>query len=110
MLKIIGYWTFPTDEAAFEEHYKNVHLPKAAAVPGLRRLVTTKCESAFEGGPPEHYRIAEMVFDDMDSLAKAGESAEYRAMREDAEYMHGAFGATVSGELGQEVISDLVKG
>lgn len=110
MLKIIGYWTKPNDVEGFEEHYRTTHLPKAAAVPGLRRLVTVRCESAFEGGEPEHYRVAEMVFDDMDALAKAGESPEYAAMRADAELMHEKFGASVTGELGQEVISDLVKG
>jgi uncharacterized protein (TIGR02118 family) len=110
VLKIIGYWTRPNDVEAFEEHYRTTHLPKAAAVPGLRRLVTVRPDSAFEGGEPEHYRIAEMVFDDMDALAQAGESPEYAAMRADAEFMHEKFGASVTGELGQEVISDLVKG
>jgi uncharacterized protein (TIGR02118 family) len=104
MLKIIGYWTRPDDIEGFEAHYASTHLPKANAVPGLRRLVTMRPEGAFEGGEPEHYRVAEMVFDDMDALERAAESPEYRAMREDAEYMHETFGASVTGELGQEVI------
>jgi uncharacterized protein (TIGR02118 family) len=107
MLKIIGYWSTPNDIEAFEEHYRTTHLPKAAAVPGLRRLVTMKPEQAFEGGEPAHYRIAEMVFDDLESLTKAGESAEYAAMRADAEYIHETFGASVTGEVGDEVIQDL---
>lgn len=110
MLKIVGYWTTPDDIEGFEQHYASTHLPKANAVPGLRRLVTVRCDAAFEGGDPMHYRIAEMVFDDMEALAKAGESPEYAAMRADAEYMHETFGASVDGELGQEVIYPVAPG
>ncbi|CAB4957606.1 unannotated protein [freshwater metagenome] len=107
MLKIVGYWTEPNDIEGFEKHYREIHLPKAAALPGLRRLVVTRPVSGFEGGKPEHYRVAELVFDDAEALALCADTPEYRAMRDDAEDIHSKFGTAVTGELGEEVIVDL---
>ena len=46
MYKVIGTWSWPDDLEAFEDHYWNVHMPIARAVPGLQGLSTLKAERA----------------------------------------------------------------
>lgn len=43
MHTLIAVWSAPDpeDEEAFEEHYRNEHALKAAAVPNLQKLITT---------------------------------------------------------------------
>jgi uncharacterized protein (TIGR02118 family) len=102
--KIFAYWGAPKpeDEAAFEEHYLNVHCPKAAAVPGIRRLILTRCEG-FEGGDGPHYRVAELGWDSREALEECEKSEEWAILRADAGEMIERFGVTLENETGEEV-------
>jgi uncharacterized protein (TIGR02118 family) len=106
MLKLIGYWSAPAnpdDIPAFEEAYLNRHCPKAAKIPGLRRLITTRVAEGLEGTTPSNYRVAELLFDDKASYEAAEATPEFQAMREDGGSLVAEFGVTVSGEIGEEV-------
>jgi uncharacterized protein (TIGR02118 family) len=72
----------PTDLEAFERHYRDVHIPLAKKMAGLRRYTLSRNPTAVRGDAP-HYRIAELDWDDMDSLRRAYESPEGRATAED---------------------------
>ncbi len=79
MARFIILWNKPTDLEAFDRHYREVHIPLAKAMPGLRRYTLSRDTSAVRGGEP-YYQIAELDWDDMDSLRHAlFESAEGRA-------------------------------
>ena len=106
MLKIVGFWTAPSDPAdipRFEEDYMNRHVPVAARLPGLRRLTTLRVETGYMGGDVQHYRIVEAWFDDRDALEAALRTAEFKAMRKDRQRLIDTYGVMNSAEIGEEV-------
>lgn len=83
MVRFIVLWkNTPTDVEAFERHYREVHIPLAKRMTGLRRYTLSRDPTAVRGDSP-HYRIAELDWDDMRSLRRAFESPEGRAVGED---------------------------
>ena len=86
MYKLYALWSAPKpeDQPAFEKHYVGTHAPLAAAVPEVRRLVTTLTPKGLEGAAPAVYRVAEMIFDSEQSLERSTESPEWKRVREDA--------------------------
>ena len=83
MVRFIVLWKdTPTDVSAFERHYREVHIPLARKLAGLRRYTLSRNAFVVRGEEP-HYRIAELDWDDMASLRRAFESPEGRAVAED---------------------------
>ena len=74
----------PGDPDGFERHYREVHVPLVAAVPGLRRCTLTR-PRALAGDAP--YLLAELWFDDGDALRAALRTPEMAATGEDAAAM-----------------------
>lgn len=103
MHTLVAVWSAPDteDEAAFEEHYTNEHAPKAAAVPNLEKLVTTRTAEGLEEGESSFYRVAEMVFESPEAMHEAEESEEWAALREDAGEMIEQFGVTMEVGIGE---------
>jgi uncharacterized protein (TIGR02118 family) len=64
MMKLTVLYSPPTNTEAFEEHYRNVHLPAVAKVTGVARLELTRFVGASDGGKPSFYRMAELYFKD----------------------------------------------
>ena len=83
VVRFIVFWkNTPTDVNAFERHYREVHIPLARKLAGLRRYTLSRNASVVRGEEP-HYRIAELDWDDMASLRRAFESPEGRDVAED---------------------------
>ena len=79
MARFVILWGKPKDAEAFDRHYREVHIPLAKKMPGLRRYTLSRNISAVRGGEP-YYQIAELDWDDMASLQHAlFQSAEGRA-------------------------------
>ncbi|MER6420078.1 EthD family reductase [Streptomyces sp. NPDC001137] len=74
----------PPDPAAFDRHYREVHLPLARKLPGLRRYALGREPTAVRGGEPP-YLVAELEWDTMEELRAAFASAEGHACAEDSE-------------------------
>lgn len=74
----------PTDPEAFEAHYREVHVPMAAEVPGVQRAEFAKVFPKEDGTPTPEYRIAELYFADYDSAVAALASPEGAALAGDA--------------------------
>ena len=74
----------PADPAAFDRHYREVHLPLARKLPGLRRYTIGGEVTAVRGGEPCHL-VAELEWDTMEELRAAFASPQGRACAEDAE-------------------------
>lgn len=104
MYKIVALWGAPkpSDVEAFEKHYAETHVPLARKVPYLKRLVLTRADGGLEGAPAPFYRVAELLFDAPEALHRASESAQWRAMREDAGKMIERFGVTLQAAMGWE--------
>lgn len=106
MYKVIGYWSAPAraeDIDAFEDEYMNVHVPIATKIPGLLQLLTTRVDSAYGGGTPAHYRIAELVFADKESQEAGLASPEYVAVSTHGGQLVERFGVQITGEIGEVV-------
>lgn len=73
----------PADPAAFDRHYREVHLPLARRLPGLRRYTLGSGATEVRGGESCHL-VAELEWDSMDELHAAFASPEGRACAEDS--------------------------
>jgi uncharacterized protein (TIGR02118 family) len=78
MFKMIALYKQPQDAAEFDRQYFQEHLPLAMKMPGLKRSEVSKINGS-PMGQSEYYLIAEMYFDDMESLKAATSSAEGKA-------------------------------
>lgn len=103
--KLFAYWSAPQPEDVedFEQYYAETHVPRAAAVPNLRAITTTRTADGFEGAATDHYRVAEMVFDSPEALAESAESEEWATMRACSGEIIERFGVTMRVEMGDSV-------
>ena len=77
--KLVVLYGAPDDPAAFDAHYTGTHAPLAQEVPGLRRFDHGHVLSGADGSEPPYYYLAELYFDDADSLARGLASSEGQA-------------------------------
>jgi uncharacterized protein (TIGR02118 family) len=107
MYKLFAVWTAPNPdgEEAFERHYTDVHLPLAASIPGVRKLVATRTSDSLGDGEGEGalHRITELWFDDRAAMEAAEASPEGQATIEDAVEIQERFGATLTSAAGPAV-------
>jgi uncharacterized protein (TIGR02118 family) len=103
--KLFAVWTNPAPEdvEAFEGHYTEVHVPLAASIPGVRRVVLTRTADALGEEPSPLHRITELWFDDAEALAAAAASPEGQATIADAVEIQARFGAALTSVAGVSV-------
>jgi uncharacterized protein (TIGR02118 family) len=86
MVKLIYCITkkaYITDEEFFR-YWKNIHGPIGARIPRLRKLVQShRLIATGDKHSPDYDGVAELWFDDMQSLLAARQSPEWRASTED---------------------------
>ena len=90
MHRIMIQYAVPADAPGFDAHYRDVHVPLASKLPGLRRF-TLSHPRALGGGDAPHL-VAELWFDDGDAMKAALKSPEMAETGADAEHMREAFG------------------
>ncbi|MEV7021189.1 EthD family reductase [Kitasatospora sp. NPDC093558] len=90
--RFLVLWGTPQDPAEFERHYRDVHIPLARKLPGLRRYSLSRNAMPIRGGDA-YYLVAELDFDDITSLREAFGSPEGRATAADVAVL--AAGASV---------------
>jgi len=86
-VKLVALWGTPTDVEGFEKDYEAIHLPLVAALPGLKGAVASKAIS----GP--YYRMAELLFEDAESMGSALGSPEAEKVLADSSRLQETFGA-----------------
>jgi uncharacterized protein (TIGR02118 family) len=79
--RFIVLWERPTDPEAFEHHYRDVHIPLARKIPGLRSYAICDDPLPVRGEPC--FRVAELRWDTMDDLRTGFASPEGRATADD---------------------------
>ena len=82
MVRFLVLYDRPEDTAAFDRHYREVHIPLIKKLPGLRRYSIGRNATAIRGGEP-YYQIVELEWDDMAALQKAFQSPEGQANAQD---------------------------
>ena len=96
MHRITIQYAAPADPEGFDAHYRDVHVPLAASLPGLRRFALSRPRALGPGEAP--HLVAELWFDDADALRAALKSPEMAETAADAERMckaHGVPGTTM---------------
>jgi uncharacterized protein (TIGR02118 family) len=81
--RFLVFWERPSDPEAFERHYREVHIPLARKIPGLRSYAITDNPVPVRGEP--FFRIAELRWDTLDDLRAGIDSPEGRAVADDVD-------------------------
>lgn len=82
MVKLVALYKKPQDPAEFDKHYFDIHIPITNKMPGLKRVEVSRVLGA-PMGESEYYMIAELYFDDMETLKASMSSPEGRASAKD---------------------------
>ena len=82
MMKLTVLYGPPTDTAAFDQHYQDVHAPLAQKIPGLTRFEAGKV-TTLDGSDPPYYLMAQLWFEDMASFGAGMGSPEGAAAAAD---------------------------
>ena len=82
MARFAVMYDTPSDIEAFERHYREVHIPLAKQLPGLRRYTVSHDATPVIGEP--YYLVAMLDWDDMESLGAALDSEAGNKTAEDA--------------------------
>lgn len=82
MVRFLVSYNTPEDPAEFDRYYREVHIPLAKSLPGLRRYTISRNAALIRGTGP-YYMIAELDFDDRAALAAAFASPEGQAAAQD---------------------------
>jgi uncharacterized protein (TIGR02118 family) len=82
MVRFLVLYDTPRDSEAFDRHYREVHIPLARKLPGLRRYTISHNTTPIRGSE-SYYMIAELDWDDMAALQRAFQSPEGKATAED---------------------------
>ena len=69
MIRFLVVYPQPTDTAAFERHYFDVHVPLAKQLPGLRRYTVSRNAAPIRGTETFHL-VAELDWDDLESMRR----------------------------------------
>jgi uncharacterized protein (TIGR02118 family) len=72
--RIVVQYGQPTDPAAFDQHYRDVHIGLAQAIPGLQRFAIGHPRS-LDGSTPAHYLVAELEFESAEAMGAGMTSA-----------------------------------
>jgi uncharacterized protein (TIGR02118 family) len=75
MVRFIALYDQPEDAEAFDRHYREVHIPLAKKLPGLRRYTISR-NARPSRGADAYYLVAELDWDDMDALERDFRSPE----------------------------------
>ena len=82
MVRFMALYDQPEDAEAFDRHYREVHIPLAKKLPGLRRYTISRNARPTRGADP-YYLVAELDWDDMNALERDFRSPEGQATAED---------------------------
>jgi uncharacterized protein (TIGR02118 family) len=73
----------PSDPAAFDEHYRSVHLPLAHKIPDVQDVSVRKVVGTPDGSPPPYHLVVNLTFADAATFGAAMGSAEGQAAAAD---------------------------
>lgn len=79
MAQLMVKYCKPSDTAAFDKHYAEVHTPLAKTIPGLRKFEVSHGGVGTPQGPSDYHLIAILHFDDVASIQSAFASPEGQA-------------------------------
>ena len=85
MTRLTVLYGHPTDPAEFDRYYREVHIPLAKKMQGLKGWTIGKCEAATLGERPPYYMIVGLYADSRADLEATLASPEGQATIADVE-------------------------
>lgn len=82
VVKLTVLYGPPSDPAAFDEHYANVHAPLAEKIPNVQRFEAGRTVG-MDGGAAPYHLIAELWFENAEILQESMSSPEGQAAADD---------------------------
>jgi uncharacterized protein (TIGR02118 family) len=82
MVRFLVLYNRPQDPGEFDRYYRQVHIPLAKKLPGLRGYTISRDPAPIRGGEP-YYLVAALDWDDMAALQQAFQSPEGQAAAQD---------------------------
>lgn len=79
MAELVVIYKTPTDPAAFDRYYAEIHIPLAKKLPGLRKYQVSKGDVAGPAGPTGVHLVATLTFDSVAAIQDAFASPEGQA-------------------------------
>ena len=96
MYQIIVLYGVPTDSEAFNQYYKDVHIPLVQKMPHLKSFSVSEGPITIIGGGGPYYRIALLGYEDLKSLEDSQYSSEgMKASMDAANFATGGMTALV---------------
>ncbi len=83
MARMVVIYRTPKDPEAFDRHYREVHVPLARQLPGLRRYQISRAPIVAPAGWKDVHLIATLTFDDLAAIQHAFASECGRACAAD---------------------------
>ncbi len=83
MQKLTVLYGHPTDPEAFENYYRDHHMPLVAKMQGIAKVELTIMLGGPDGSSPEYYRMAELYFLDASQMQTTMGSPEGQATAAD---------------------------
>ena len=101
MYKVVTVWTAPPQEQRddFLKHYFDIHVPKAARMPNLKKFILVQNEHSTQG---EWYGSAELAYDNKEAFQECLASDEWQEVAADTRYMESTFHVSLKVLLGEE--------
>jgi uncharacterized protein (TIGR02118 family) len=85
-VKVVALWSQPQDVEGFEKDYDGSHIALVAKLPGLKGAIASE---ALDG---PYYRMAELLFDDVDKLQAALGSSDGQELLADTGRLQETYG------------------
>jgi uncharacterized protein (TIGR02118 family) len=79
MAHVVVMYKTPTDAAAFDKYYSEIHAGLAKKIPGLRKFEVSQGPVATPAGPSNYHLIATLYFDSMAAIQAGFSSPEGKA-------------------------------
>ena len=99
MIQLTVLYAHPQDPDAFDRYYREVHIPLARKLPGLKGYTVHKPASLNPGERSPYYLIADLYFDSPEAFSAALTSAEGQAASADLQNFATAGVTLVAGEV-----------
>jgi uncharacterized protein (TIGR02118 family) len=83
MCRLTVLYNHPTDPEAFDRYYREIHIPMARKMKGLKGWTIGKCQSASPEQAPPYYMIVGLYADSRAALEEILASPEGKATIDD---------------------------
>ena len=101
MATFVALYEKPEDTEAFEQHYRDVHMPILQRWPGVRSVEVVRLTSTPRGGEPPYHLMATATFDSVEQMQEALRSEAGAEAAQDARTMMERFGVGPAMLLGE---------